>query len=538
MASGLPVRPPVRPAARPAARRATQSGGPFFRASSLRPSPLSAAKPSKPRPLAVRPHGQAQATVAAPVGSDAALWTALRTVQDELADVRARKLSIPKSERRPVVSPESDRTAGARPRVLFADVSVAAPSAPREEAAPYTPSIDARTIEPDAGPLKDPSMDGASHPSESLRAEILAVEAEKVALRAQLKNCEERLVKLQGRLGDLLSCNVNDAAAMRRFDERYGHHGGGSSILTFARMHTPSGPSASPGASAKVTVIGNFTIEVGKEPDGSRRAKSFSVDLALPPSTAQAEVFASLSPLVQKVAEGKKVCVFAFGQTGSGKTYTMIGPMTKMGNCGEKEALRKDEIGKGDHRGFMPRAAELIFSALEQTSLRSGGESFVVELQAMEIAGKDCRDVFDRKSTKKLIIMNSGEVSSLMSMPATSAAQVTALVAEVQKKRATACTLQNTTSSRSHVLLRLNVLHKGSNELYGQLDLFDLAGGENIDKSGVHGKGKVEAVNINNSLRNLEMSLNMVRKGTVEGIAFRENPLTQLLRAPMCGTHS
>ena len=527
--------------ARSAGRSAGRLAGRPERANNF-PRTQSVAKPStiKPRPLAARPNSQAQATVAAPVGNNAALWTELQNVRAELADVRARKLSITPSERRlDHTMQESDRTAGARPRVLFASDSVADPVANLDNAAPYAPSTDAHSTEPDTGTPMDPSMGGtcpaSSHlPETSLRAEILAVEGQKVALLAQLEDCQERLVKLQGQLSDILSCNVNNKAAMRIFDE---HYGTGSSILTFARIHTPRGTSASPVASAEVKVNGN-TIEIDEAPDGSRRAKSFSVDLALPPNTSQAEVFTSLSPLVQKVAEGKKVCFFAFGQTGSGKTYTMIGPMTKKGNSGENIPLRKDEIGKGDHRGFMPRAAELIFSAVEQASLRSEGDSLVFELQAVEIAGKDCRDVFDPKSAKKLIIQNSGEVSGLMSMPVTSVAQVTTLMAEVQKKRATAGTLQNATSSRSHVLLRLKVLHENSNKLFGQLDVFDLAGGENINKSGVEGNGKKEAVNINNSLRSLEMSLNMMRNGTVEGIAFRENPLTQLLRAPMCGTHS
>ena len=589
-----------RSAGRLAGRSAGRLAGRPERANNF-PRTQSVAKPStiKPRPLAARPNSQAQATVAAPVGNNAALWTELQNVRAELADVRARKLSITPSERRlDHTMQESDRTAGARPRVLFASDSVADPVANLDNAAPYAPSTDAHSTEPDTGTPMDPSMGGtcpasshlpetarprvlfasdsvadpvanldnaapyapstdahstepdtgtpmdpsmggtcpaSSHlPETSLRAEILAVEGQKVALLAQLEDCQERLVKLQGQLSDILSCNVNNKAAMRIFDE---HYGTGSSILTFARIHRPPGTSASPVASAEVKVNGN-TIEIDEAPDGSRRAKSFSVDLALPPNTSQAEVFTSLSPLVQKVAEGKKVCFFAFGQTGSGKTYTMIGPMTKKGNSGENIPLRKDEIGKGDHRGFMPRAAELIFSAVEQASLRSEGDSLVFELQAVEIAGKDCRDVFDPKSAKKLIIQNSGEVSGLMSMPVTSVAQVTTLMAEVQKKRATAGTLQNATSSRSHVLLRLKVLHENSNKLFGQLDVFDLAGGENINKSGVEGNGKKEAVNINNSLRSLEMSLNMMRNGTVEGIAFRENPLTQLLRAPMCGTHS
>ena len=63
----------------------------------------------------------------------------------------------------------------------------------------------------------------------------------------------------------------------------------------------------------------------------------------------------------------------------------------------------------------------------------------------------------------------------------------------------------------------------------------DLAGAENIAKSGVEGKGKHEAVAINLSLSNLEHCLNQVRNGTVKGVAFRENALTQLLREPICG---
>ena len=39
--------------------------------------------------------------------------------------------------------------------------------------------------------------------------------------------------------------------------------------------------------------------------------------------TSQEGIFCEISPLLQSVMDGYRLCIFAYGQTGSGKTHTM-----------------------------------------------------------------------------------------------------------------------------------------------------------------------------------------------------------------------
>merc|ERR1719188_2971922 len=75
-------------------------------------------------------------------------------------------------------------------------------------------------------------------------------------------------------------------------------------------------------------------------------------------------------------------------------------------------------------------------------------------------------------------------------------------IAEANKNRATSTTDMNEQSSRSHsiVTVRTQCTLKGSDTYVGKIHLIDLAGSENVNKSGVSGQGMREAQNINKSL--------------------------------------
>lgn len=75
--------------------------------------------------------------------------------------------------------------------------------------------------------------------------------------------------------------------------------------------------------------------------DGGREHQ-FSFDRVFGPANSQADIFTSVSELVQCALDGYHVCLFSYGQTGAGKTYTMQGSDTPQ------------------NRGIIPRSVEKV----------------------------------------------------------------------------------------------------------------------------------------------------------------------------------
>ncbi|CAE1302445.1 KIFC2_3 [Acanthosepion pharaonis] len=100
------------------------------------------------------------------------------------------------------------------------------------------------------------------------------------------------------------------------------------------------------------------------------------------------------------------------------------------------------------------------------------------------------------------------------------------------KNRAKATTNLNTSSSRSHALLCVRV--EGGNQTTntqtkGKLYLIDLAGSENVEKSGVNGQRLKEAGFINKSLSTFSDVINAILLKKTH-IPYRNSKLTHLLQ--------
>ncbi len=105
-----------------------------------------------------------------------------------------------------------------------------------------------------------------------------------------------------------------------------------------------------------------------------------------------------------------------------------------------------------------------------------------------------------------------------------------------EKRRSTGVTRLNTTSSRSHMILLLRVtgehaVHKTYSR--GTLILADLAGSENVTKSGSVGRRFQEAACINKSLSCLARVFDCLRRRLKP--AYRETKLTYLLNPTLGG---
>ena len=121
-----------------------------------------------------------------------------------------------------------------------------------------------------------------------------------------------------------------------------------------------------------------------------------------------------------------------------------------------------------------------------------------------------------------------------------SLAQVMGILEKGSRKRQTAETMMNATSSRSHTVFTITVhikeVTKEGDEVLrtGKLNLVDLAGSENIGRSGARDQRAVEAGKINQSL----LTLGRVITSLVEHaghVPYRESKLTRLLQDSLGG---
>merc|ERR1712190_655144 len=104
------------------------------------------------------------------------------------------------------------------------------------------------------------------------------------------------------------------------------------------------------------------------------------------------------------------------------------------------------------------------------------------------------------------------------------------------QNRATSTTDMNEQSSRSHsiVTVRTQCTLKGSDTYIGKINLIDLAGSENVNKSGVTGQGMKEAQNINKSLSALgDVIGSLVAKSG--HVPYRNSKLTMMLKDSLGG---
>ena len=242
------------------------------------------------------------------------------------------------------------------------------------------------------------------------------------------------------------------------------------------------------------------------------REKSWEFDEVFDFNSTQSQVYRDVSALVTSVMDGYNVCIFAYGQTGSGKTHTMAGPASD--------------------RGVNTRALEELF-----VKCRARSDQFqdTVTLSLLEVYNEEIRDLLVDDGSDRLEVRQ-GEfgnyVPGLTECPVNSIEDVFNLFAQAEKNRATASTNMNEHSSRSHMMLTINLLSENIRtgaQSRGKLNLVDLAGSERINKSGATGQALKEAQNINKSLSALGDVI-AARAAKAAHIPFRNSSLSYLLQ--------
>lgn len=150
------------------------------------------------------------------------------------------------------------------------------------------------------------------------------------------------------------------------------------------------------------------------------------------------------------------------------------------------------------------------------------------------------RDLLNPGSPLELREDNRGQreritVAGLSEITAISRQEVIQLLLKGNKARTMEPTAANQTSSRSHALLSVSVLHStplGTRQ--GRLFLTDLAGSERAKKTKNRGKRLQEGAHINRSLLALGNCINAL-SGGAKYVNYRDSKLTRLLKEALSG---
>merc|ERR1719238_843522 len=254
--------------------------------------------------------------------------------------------------------------------------------------------------------------------------------------------------------------------------------------------------------------------------DEDSKAKLFEYDRCFSADEPQSAVFEEAAPLSTSVLDGYNVCIFAYGQTGSGKTHTMQGPPSDPG-------LNKLTVA---------RLFELVHAS-------KGDMTSQVQVYVTEIYNEQIRDLLAPGGAKKVDVRlnkkGDPEIPGLTEMQVNSTEEVMAAMELAWQNRKTSATDMNDQSSRSHcvVTVKAQTYIKASQTTYvGKLNLIDLAGSEDVSKSGVQGQELEEAKNINKSLSSLGDVIAALGQGKGGShVPYRNSKLTLMLKDSLGG---
>ncbi|NWT85290.1 KIF14 protein, partial [Lanius ludovicianus] len=270
---------------------------------------------------------------------------------------------------------------------------------------------------------------------------------------------------------------------------------------------------------------------------------SFSYDFSLwsfdkghPNFASQAMIYKTLAlPLLERAFEGYNACLFAYGQTGSGKSYTMM--------------------GFDEDRGIIPRLCEDLFNHIAQMDKEQ--VLYHLEMSFYEVYNEKIHDllVFKAENGQKKQQLRVREhpvlgpyVEGLTVNVVRSYSDIQSWLELGNKQRATAATVMNDKSSRSHsvftlVMTQTKVEFVNEKEcdrrLTSHINLIDLAGSECCTKAQTTGERLKEGVSINKSLLTLGRVISALSKQSQNGkktfIPYRESVLTWLLKESLGG---
>ncbi|KAA0187599.1 Kinesin protein [Fasciolopsis buskii] len=318
--------------------------------------------------------------------------------------------------------------------------------------------------------------------------------------------------------------------------------------------------------------------------------KCFIFDRVFGPRATQAEVYQEVDDLIVSCIDGYNVCIMAYGQTGSGKTYTMMGTEKEPGvnrravrslfeRCGRRKHWKYSifvsivEIYQEDVFDLLEDVGEWTEHEVTMNNLPSSSDPSPTPGRACR---KSSRDSVSRKwkqqpnqsavpwntwtsrgpptystgfgyfagkplrrrgSVRILSDQLDGVVlQNLHERSVHDESEMLHYLHLAEKQRRVGSTRLNICSSRSHLIILLRVIGEHQFQMTtsrGTLTLADLAGSENVTKSGSTGERFLEAACINKSLSSLGRVFDALRRQ--QKPTYRETKLTYLLRPTLSG---
>ncbi|XVF04526.1 hypothetical protein REPUB_Repub05bG0091200 [Reevesia pubescens] len=251
---------------------------------------------------------------------------------------------------------------------------------------------------------------------------------------------------------------------------------------------------------------------------GDNKSKRYSFDKVFHPGSSQDAVFSEVEPVIKSVLDGYNACIFAYGQTGTGKTFTME--------------------GTSDSPGIVPRSIETLFKQAVDSN-----HTFLITFSMLEIYLGNLRDLLVPQPMRAtdplppcLSIQTDPKggigIENLVSIQVSDFNQALKLYRLGCQLRSTASTNSNTTSSRSHCMIRISITcfdaperRRETNKMW----LVDLGGSERVMKTKAWGRRLDEGKAINLSLSALGDVINALQRKK-NHIPYRNSKLTQVLK--------
>lgn len=203
---------------------------------------------------------------------------------------------------------------------------------------------------------------------------------------------------------------------------------------------------------------------------------TYTFDQAYDENTTNQQIYQrAILPLVEFAFKGGKVSCFAYGQTGSGKTYTMI--------------------GSDKNPGIYNLAAKDIFNFICESQ-----SDYKVLLSYFEIY---CGKLYDLLNNRKIVKPREDgkqniNIVGLTQTKVEGQQEIFELIERGNLDRVTSTTGKNTSSSRSHAILKLELVSGGKKGLFS---FIDLAGNERGgDTYGHDQQTRIDGAEISKSL--------------------------------------